>query len=70
MGVNEKIAKKIRKSLEVNNITQAELGRRIGLDRKEINATIRRLEKGGTPPLQKLDKIASELGVNFTIGVL
>lgn len=61
--LKEKLTQAILKEMEKQNLSQGEVGRIIGMDRKNVNKTLRGTERAIS--LNQLVRIANGIGLNI-----
>jgi predicted XRE-type DNA-binding protein len=63
--IKEKLTQAIIKEMEKQGLSQAEVGRLIGMDRKNVNKTLRGTEKAIS--INQLVRIANGIGLNIKL---
>ncbi len=63
--IKEKLIKKILSEMDNQNLSQGEVGRMIGMDRKNVNKTLRGTERGVS--INQLIRIANGIGLKVDL---
>ena len=63
--IKEKLTQAIIKEMEKQNLSQADVGRLIGMDRKNVNKTLRGTERAIS--INQLVRIANGIGLNINL---
>lgn len=63
--IKEKLIKKILSEMDNQNLSQGEVGRMIGMDRKNVNKTLRGTERGVS--INQLIRIANGIGLKIDL---
>ncbi|MCB9061484.1 MAG: XRE family transcriptional regulator [Halobacteriovoraceae bacterium] len=63
--IKEKLIKEILSEMDNQNLSQGEVGRMIGMDRKNVNKTLRGTERGVS--INQLIRIANGIGLKVDL---